>query len=225
MHNGSAASYHDNSTHGEDVFLIRELGDIVALDAVLDGVTHCEGGYASSFTAQLLGDATIESPGDIIDALEQANNTLFETGRGRTLLTTISAALKVADELHLISAGDSPAYLIRGGEASELTTIVKSSLLPSLVGGAVGLHEKFTYVYKRITLERHDRLLLATDGLLNNVFPHELAEIVGRAASPQEAVTALQELISEKRRLNKGREDAYGTFREDDQTAVIRYLD
>ena len=225
MHNGSAASFHDNLAHGEDVFLIRELGDTVALDAVLDGVTHCEGGYASSFTAQLLVDTAIDSLDDLITALEQANNTLFETGRGRNLLTTITVSLKIGDELHLITAGDSPAYLFRGGEARELTTIVKSSLLPSLVGGAVGMHEKFTYVYKRITLERHDRLLLATDGLTNNVFPQELADIVGRVASPREAVSALQELTSEKRRLNKGREDAYGTFREDDQTAVIRYLD
>ena len=80
MHNGSAASFHDNSAHGEDVFLIRELGDTVALDAVLDGVTHCEGGYASSFTAQLLVDTAIDSLDDLINALNRQTTPSLRPG-------------------------------------------------------------------------------------------------------------------------------------------------
>ena len=225
MNNGTAASFSDNSAHGEDCFLIRELSTTTFLDAVLDGVTHCEGGYASGFTAQLLQDTPISSLDDLVETLEQANSTLFQSGRGRNLLTTVSAALKTGDELHVINRGDSPVYLIRGGEATELTTIAKAELLPSLTSGAVGLREKFTYEYKKVALQPNDWLVLLTDGLTNNVFPEELADIVGKASSPQEAVSALEELVNEKRRTHKGREDAYGTFKEDDRTAIFRYFD
>ncbi len=225
MSNGRTASFQDNSAHGEDAFLIRELSDTSSLDAILDGVTGCEGGYASGFTSQILQDARIESLSDLVDALELANSTLYQSGRGRNLLTTIAVVLKIGEELHIINAGDSPAYLMRGGEALELTTIVKSSLLPSMVSGAVGLHQRLAYSYKKIDLQPQDRLVLATDGLINNVFPEEMAEIVKGASSPDEAVSALSALVSEKRRLHIGRQDSYGTFREDDRTAIFRYLE
>ena len=223
MKNGVAASFQDNSAHGEDAFVIRELSGSSSLDAVLDGVTHCEGAYASSFTAQLLKDASIESLDDLLAVLEQASSTLFQSGGGKNLLTTLSAALKMADELHVINAGDSPVYLIRGGEAQELTTIVKASSFPSTVTGAVGQLEKFTHRYRMLALEHQDRIVLATDGLTNNVSPTELAEIVQQATSPQQAVSAIGDLVSKKRRQERGR--TYGTFREDDRTAIVRFFE
>ena len=203
--------------------MIRELGASSSLDAVLDGVTHCEGAYASSFTAQILKDASIEGLDDLLAVLEQASNTLFQSGEGANLLTTVSAALKLGDELHVINAGDSPVYLIRGGEARELTTIVKAGSFPSMVTGAVGQQEKFTYQYRKVTLEHQDRIALATDGLTNNVLPTELAEIVQQATSPQHAVSAIGDLVSKKRRQERGR--TYGTFREDDRTAIVRFFE
>ncbi len=224
MDNGTAASFQDNSSHGEDAFLIRDLGDNLTLDAVLDGVTHCQGGYASGFTSDLLRDAAIDNPEHLTEVLRQANNTLFQSGRGRTLLTTVSAALKLGNELHIIHAGDSPGYLIRAGEAIELTTIVTTGLLPGVVSGAVGMHQEFRFEHKVMALEPNDRLLLITDGVINNLFPHELAAIVYEAASPEEAASDLEEMLAEKRRLHKGREDTYGTFREDDLTALFRFF-
>ncbi len=224
MDNGTAASFQDNSSHGEDAFLIRDLGDNLTLDAVLDGVTHCQGGYASGFTVDYLRDAEIGNLDDLIEVLREANNTLFQSGRGRTLLTTVSAALKLGNELHVIHAGDSPGYLIRAGEAIELTTIVTTGLLPGVVSGAVGMHQEFRFEHKVMALEPNDRLLLITDGVINNLFPHELAAIVYEADTPEEAVSDLGEMLSEKRRLHKGREDTYGTFREDDLTALFRFF-
>ena len=224
MNNGRAASFQDNSAHGEDAFLIRELSPTSALDVILDGVTHCEGVYASNFTAQVLQDAPIQSVSDLVDALEQAHSTLFQSGRGDRLLTTVSACLKIGDMLYVINAGDSPVYLIRGVEVSELTTIVRSQLFPGVVSGALGTHEKMTYEYKSVDLEALDWIILATDGLINNFFPREMADIVQGACSPDEAVSALGDEVSEKRRLRRGREDFYGTFKEDDQTAIFRYL-
>ena len=225
MDNGAVASLHDNSAHGEDAFLMRKLSDTASLDVVLDGLTHCEGAYASGFTVQLLQEAPIESLNDLTDAIEVANDTLFRSGRGRNLLTTISVGLKTGDQLHVINSGDSPVYLIRGNEVRELTNIVKSCVFPSVVSEAVGLQGKFIYQYKKLTIQPHDRLILATDGLIDNIFPEEIMDIVRQVTTPQEAVAALQELVNEKRRLHKGRQDSYGTFREDDLTCIIRYFD
>ena len=225
MKNGESASFQDNSAHGEDSFLVRELGDTSVLDAVMDGVSRCEGAYASGFTRQMLQDSSIQSLKDLVDTLEQVNSLMFQSGQGNNLLTTVSAVLKLDDQLHLIFAGDSPVYLIRGSELQELTTIVKSSLLPSLSGGAVGQYETFKYQHRQITLQPGDRLILTTDGLVDNVFPEEMADIVRASGSPAEAVSTLVELVAEKRKQHTGRADAYGTFREDDQTAIVRYFD
>ena len=225
MSNYPVDSFQDNLAHGEDAFLIRELSNTGSLDVVLDGVTQCEGGYASNFTVSVLQDASIESLGDLIGAIEQANSILFQNGRGRNLLTTVSAALKMGNELHVVNVGDSPVYLIRDGEIAELTTISKSNIFPGRVNSAVGINENLTCEYNVVTIRPHDRLVLTTDGLMNNVFPEELLGIIESAGSPQEAVSAIRELVSEKRSLRKGRDDFYGTFRVDDQTAIVRYFD
>ena len=179
----------------------------------------------SNFTVSVLQDAPIESLSDLVDAIEQANGILFQNGRGRNLLTTVSAALVVGDELHVINVGDSPVYLIRDGEITELTTISKSNIFPGRVNGAMGINESLAYEYKAVTIRPRDRLVLTTDGLMNNIYPEELLGIVESAEFPREAVSAIGELVGEKRSLHKGREDSYGTFREDDQTAIVRYFD
>ena len=225
MNNGIAASFQDNAAHGEDAFFSRELSSTSYLDAVLDGVTHCQGAYASNFTAQMLQDALIEKPSDVIKVLEEANSILYQSGMGRDLLTTVSIALKTADELTVINVGDSPIYLVRNDEVEELTVIPKSVLLPGVVSGAVGAQQQLRYSSKTVTLQPGDRLFLATDGLANNFFPEELARIVADAATPQGAISTLKQLIARKRELHVGRHDTYGSFKEDDQTAIVRYLD
>ena len=225
MKNGEAATFQDNSAHGEDAFVTVEIGEDSVLDAVMDGVSQLEGAYASTFTQQTLETARINGLDDVITALEQVNSLLFQGGRGRNLLTTISATLKQRDRLHVLSLGDSPMFLVRGGEITELNTIVKSTLISSLSGGALGQKEKLELQRNETILEPGDRLVLTTDGLVHNIWPEEIAQLVNEASSAQEAIDSLKALVGEKRSANRGREDAYGTFREDDQTAIIRFFD
>ncbi len=63
----------DNSTHGEDSFLVRDLGGGNFLDVVLDGVTGHGGGEASQGVAEALETASIASTGDLIAVLEDQN--------------------------------------------------------------------------------------------------------------------------------------------------------
>lgn len=58
-------TFQDNTTHGEDSFLVRDLGGDNYLDVVLDGVTGHGGGEASRGVADALGDAPLGSVDDL----------------------------------------------------------------------------------------------------------------------------------------------------------------
>jgi serine/threonine protein phosphatase PrpC len=107
----TVATLQDNSTHGEDSYLVRDLGNNAFLDVVLDGVTGHGGEEASRSVAEALESASISSIEDVIAILEDQNEEFFQVGGGRFLLTTVSAALFLGEKLYVISAGDSPAYL------------------------------------------------------------------------------------------------------------------
>ena len=224
MNNGNVASFNDNSAHGEDALVVRELSATSCLDAVLDGVTHCQGAYASDFTAQMLRDSPVASLEELSATLEQSNTTLFQGGGGRNLLTTASVALKLGTTLHVVNAGDSPVYLVRGGTIEELSSIVYAGPLSNLPNGAVGRVEPLPLKHRTLDLQTGDRLVLATDGLLHNLVPEEIGDVVAQSSTPEEAVSGLRALLEEKRAAHQGRPDTYGTFREDDCTAVVRYL-
>jgi hypothetical protein len=59
--NGRAAAYHDNSCHGDDAYVSRELHRYIALDAVLDGATGRGGAEASGYATAMLQEAKVET--------------------------------------------------------------------------------------------------------------------------------------------------------------------
>ena len=121
MDDRNVDAFQDNTSHGEDAYLVRELGPGMALDCVLDGVTHCEGAYASGFTKDLLDKGAIESLDDVLGLLRQANDVLFQAGQGRNLLTTVAMVFYQQGNASVLSAGDSAVYLVRDGAMAALT--------------------------------------------------------------------------------------------------------
>ena len=114
------ATLQDNSIHGDDSFLTRDLGGSAFLDVVMDGVTGCGGEEASRSVRDALAEVSVSSPDDILKMLERINAEFFQVGGGRYLLTTISAALYLNGRLDVISAGDSPVFLFRPGSTQQL---------------------------------------------------------------------------------------------------------
>jgi serine/threonine protein phosphatase PrpC len=224
LSNGRAAAYHDNSYHGEDAYVIRDLHPHNALDAVLDGATARGGADASGYVAEVLRGATIATVDDLTTLLDVANKQLFQRGRGRFFLTTASVALKLGPTLHVVSVGDSPVFLIRGHDIVPLTPSAQGHTFPGMVN-ALGLRERLSYKATSISLRAQDRLVLATDGLIENVAPSELTTLMDDAPSPEAAVSALGRLLSARKRENRGRDDDRSEFRRDDATAIIRYFD
>lgn len=223
LSNGLAAVFQDNSYHGEDAYVTRELNDHIILDAVFDGATGRGGADASGYAAKALQEATIETVDSLTSFLDIANQRLFQRGRGRFFLTTASVALKIGSTLHVVNVGDSPVFLIRGHDIIPLTGTAQGATFLG-IANALGRHEKLAYKATSISLEADDRLILATDGLIENAAPSELVTLVDAAPSPEQAVAAVRQLLSEKKHANKGRVDDASGFRRDDATAIIRYI-
>ena len=215
----------DNSAHGEDSLLTRDLGNGDFLDVVMDGVTGHGGGEASQELTEALVQGEVNNSDDIITILTDVNDEFFQVGNGRFLLTTVSAALYRGGLLHVVSAGDSPIFLVTEDSHQRLCGRAGGFLhvgVARAIGAAADLGD-----LARVDIDATPgaRLVLATDGVTDNMQADELAEIVRTSSSPEEATQRVEEIISE--RLVEGRvpEQLGVRFRYDDRTAIIRFFD
>jgi protein phosphatase len=133
-------------------------------------------------------------------------------GMGTTMTLTYSLGL----DLFLAHAGDSRAYLCRGGELKQLTrdhTRVQEmvdlgmmtreeaathrlrNVLTNVLGGGVPLLDVDVH---RIGLSDGDTVMLCSDGLYDVVKDDEIAVILDRATSSQDACRALIDLALER---------------------------
>jgi len=216
-------SFQDNSSHGEDSFLVRDLGDNIFLDVVLDGVTGHGGGEASQSVAQALEGAQIESMDDVIAVLSDMNDDFFQVGGGKYLLTTASIALYSPETIYIVNAGDSPIYHITSDShrhiVSRLGGILKSGGT-KLIGADSDLYISQT----EIPLKAGDKIVVASDGVSDNVSLNELLQITRSASTPEAASEELKALIDDHLSLGLAPQITGSRYRHDDQTAIIRFF-
>ena len=217
------ATLFDNSTHGEDSFLIRDMGDGNFLDAVMDGVTGHGGEEASTSVAGALEVASINSPEDVIAILEEQNGDFFQVGGGRFLLTTVSVALYLGGPLYIISAGDSPVFHIRGEEHQQLSGRI-GGILRMGTAKAIGAGSDLNLHRTEIHLEPGDRLVTASDGVTDNINPAELADFVRNSDNPEAASATVKQAINDRLERGITPELLGGRFRHDDQTGIFRFF-
>ncbi len=213
----------DNSTHGEDSFLVRDLGGGNFLDVVLDGVTGHGGGEASQGVAEALETASIGSTEDLIAVLEDQNAEFFQVGGGRFLLTTITASLMLDGTVHVIHAGDSPFYHIQTDSFQQLAGRIGGLLRPGATK-VLGSSEELSLSSVEITVVTGDRLLLATDGISDNLPTAELVQAVRDAVSPDEAASRIKSMVETRLEHGLVPEQLGGRYRHDDQTAILRFF-
>lgn len=219
----SVATLYDNSTHGEDTYLIKDLGGGHFLDAVMDGVTGHGGEEASRSVAAALDAAAIAGPGDVVAALEEQNTDFFQVGGGRFLLTTVSVALFLGGPLYIISAGDSPVFQIRGDAHQQLSGRI-GGILRMGTAKAIGAGADLNLHRAETDLQPGDRLITASDGVTDNVNPAELAAMVRSAADPEAAAAAVKTAIDDRLERGITPELLGGRFRHDDQTGIFRFF-
>lgn len=224
MLTSTVATLHDNAAHGEDHYLVRVLHDHATLDAIMDGVTGRGGREASQEVAKALCDAPIASPEAVVAVLEEVNQRFYQISLGRFLLTTASVALCLDSQLHVVSAGDSPVLLIRP-DTVQLLSSQGRGFIHAGIARALGMHETLRQLYRaEVDIVPGDRLVLATDGITDNVTQDELVGIVRCARSPDAAVEQIQALIASRRAQGVLPEQLGGRFRNDDQTAILRFF-
>ena len=224
MLSSNVATFQDNSTHGEDAYLIRDLGNNNFLDAVMDGVTGHGGEEASQSVLEALSAAPLASPEDVVLVLDEVNQEFYQVGGGRFLLTTVSVALYLDGRLHVISAGDSPVYLINPDSHQQLSGRV-GGFLHVAVAQAIGASDGLKNLKRtEAEIEPGTRLVLATDGVSDNITIDELVESVRNSASPEDAAQRVNAAVAA--RIEDGvLPEALGRrFRHDDRTAIFRFF-
>ena len=217
------ATFQENSTHGEDSFLVKDLGGGNYLDVVLDGVTGHGGGEASRGVAEALETATIASPEDLIAVLEDQNSEFFQVGGGRFLLTTVTVALTLDGTVHVIHAGDSPFFHIKTDSFQQLAGRIGGLLRPGATK-VMGAAEELSVSRAEITVAAGDRLLLVSDGISDNIPTAELVQAVRDAASPDEAANQIKSMVETRLEHGSVPEQLGGRYRHDDQTVILRFF-
>jgi serine/threonine protein phosphatase PrpC len=213
----TAAILHDNSAHGEDNYLVRSLGDNALLDAVMDGVTRRGGAQASRGLLDALEAAPLTSADDVIAVLEEVNRRFYQVGWGRFLLTTVSAALCLEGKLYAVSVGDSPVFLVRSDSFHQLSGRVR--------GVFIGASKQLSGLSRaEVTIESGDRLVLATDGVTDNVTSSELVDAVLGATSAAEAAERISTILTTRHAGGGLRAPLGRRFRDDDRTAIFRFF-
>jgi serine/threonine protein phosphatase PrpC len=223
MLTSSIATIHDNTAHGEDSFLIRDLGDGNFLDVVLDGVTGHGGNEASSSVADALNQIDITGPDDVVAVLQEQSDDFYQVGGGRFLLTTASAALYLDGKLHIISVGDSPIYVIRP-DGYEQYSGRRGGIIRLGISKAVGAEAALSVFQTTLDLSSADRLVCCTDGVSDNLLGEELMDIVRGSGDAEAASQQVKALVDHH--IEQGRDIRFrgGRFRHDDETAIFRFF-
>jgi serine/threonine protein phosphatase PrpC len=223
MLTSSIATIHDNTAHGEDSFLIRDLGDGNFLDVVLDGVTGHGGNEASSSVADALNQIDIAGPDDVVAVLQEQNDDFYQVGGGRFLLTTASAAMYLDGKLHIISVGDSPIYVIRP-DGYEQYSGRRGGIIRLGISKAVGAEAALSVFQTTLDLSSADRLVCCTDGVSDNLLGEELMDIVRGSGDAEAASQQVKALVDHH--IEQGRDIRFrgGRFRHDDETAIFRFF-
>jgi serine/threonine protein phosphatase PrpC len=224
MLTNTVAILHDNTAHGEDNYLVRTLSPHACVDAVMDGVTGRGGKEASQAVVRALAAASLTSPQAVVAVLEEVNRRLYQVSLGRFLLTTASVALYLGGVLHVVSAGDSSVLLVRPQAVQFLSSRVRG-LTHAGVARALGMQKTLRQLFQvEVDIAPDDRLILATDGITDNITHDELVEIVRCATSPEQVVEHLQTLLASRRTTGILPPQLGGRFHNDDQTAICRFF-
>ena len=192
----------------EDAYLIVE-----PLYAVADGMGGHRGGeVASSLALETVQGMFERREGSLAEQVAEANRAVFDRSQSDRKVsgmgTTLTAAQLDGNRVHLVHVGDSRAYLLRGGELTQITedhTLVHRMVVEgeiseeeaethphrSILTRALGVDRNIQVDERDLEVAPGDRLLLCTDGLTGMISEAQIREILLETPDPQEAVNEL----------------------------------
>ncbi|MEK6681795.1 MAG: Stp1/IreP family PP2C-type Ser/Thr phosphatase [Nitrospirota bacterium] len=149
-------------------------------------------------------------------AVANTNKIVYDFARGnkRDMGTTVVGGLLFADTLYTASVGDSRAYLIRNGEAAQITKdhslvarLVELNMLDpkdarhhpksNILLRTIGTDPKVEVDAYKTKVRKGDYLLLCTDGLWNQLADDEIAHVI-KKSSPQDACREMIRIANER---------------------------
>ena len=219
--------------NNEDQYLVvdtRRRG--LRADGVLVIADGMGGRASGEQAAQAAVDAVDETLAELLDsrlaepvvltdalstALRKANTRVYalaqEDAEHKGMGTTCVAAVVEGDRLYLAHAGDSRAYLLRGGALTQLTADhsyvaeqvragaiseegARKSRFRNIITRAVGIEPTLEAEVTDVEVKPGDVLLLCTDGLSNMVDEEDLVKTLGQSGSAQTAADKLVSMAS-----------------------------
>ena len=205
---------------------------------IADGVGgHATGGQAADLAIETLARSVADNGDEdlrhtIVDAFERANRRVCELGTGAA--TTLATAIITERRMRAVNVGDSVIMVVGGKGAIRLQTVAHSPVGYALEAGLISeddaLHHEDRHVVSNvlgttdmrvemhapITLKPRDTVVLATDGVLDNLEVQEVAELV-RKGPLEEAASKLVDACHQ-RMLDP---DAGRPSKPDDATFVL----
>lgn len=187
------------------------------LYVVADGVGgHAAGAEASALAVNTVVEAYYSIDWDgprstLTRAVEQANNTVFSQGQGRSIArmgSTVVAALVMNRFVYVAHVGDSRAYLVRRGRIRALTQdhslvgelFARGALTPeeaanhpqrNVLSRSLGAGADVEVETKLESLHAGDRLVLVSDGVTKVVSDDDLCATVAAAPTAEAASQAV----------------------------------
>jgi serine/threonine protein phosphatase PrpC len=217
-----AACAEKTGANEDSAAIIPVNGDCLIL-GVADGVGGAPAGRKASNTAMEMLRASVSGVEDedtrvrtaVLDGIEMANRSLLEAGTGSA--TTLIVADIREKRVRTYHIGDSAAWLCgqRGalkmqttphspvGFAVEAGFMNESEALDHddlhVISNVVGSNTMRIEMGPEVPLAKRDTLLLASDGLFDNVLQNEIVEII-RKGPLEEAISALWKIA--RRRMD-----------------------
>jgi PPM family protein phosphatase len=212
---GAASDVGRARERNEDSYLAMPPVYIVA-----DGMGGHRGGNVASSLAMQVMSGLADGGGSqmLAEQVRQANHAILERSRADRDLqgmgTTITATYFENGTVHLAQVGDSRAYLLRGGQLSQVTTdhtlvhemVIRQQITPeeaehhpqrSILTRALGVDEGVEVDEFDIEAQAGDRLLLCSDGLHSMVGDQVIHQVLQDEPSPQAAADRLVALANE----------------------------
>ena len=217
----------------QDAFKVGRLGNDAAYTVVCDGMGGANGGQIASQTAVEVierqitqgfrGDMSGRSVKNMLtSAIQAANASVYDRAKKDPSLegmgTTAVVCLVLNGAAHIAHAGDSRAYLIAGGECTQLTRDhsmvqqllecgeitqeqAKSHPRKHIITRAVGVNEILQVDYGETPVYSPGAVVSCSDGLSNYIEPQELLKIHGAPENDHdldEYVSALVDLAKQR---------------------------
>ncbi|WP_419195010.1 PP2C family protein-serine/threonine phosphatase [Novipirellula herctigrandis] len=203
----------------DSAVVVQTIGGAIIM-AVADGVGGCPLGYkASAIAVHCVAESVLEAePGAdlrpaILDGIEKANHDILDLGVGAA--TTLSVVEIVDQRARVYTVGDSMAMIVgqrgvlkwKSTSHSPVGYLVESGLLDEesamthderhIVSNLVGSATMHIGVGPSRPLSRRDRVILASDGLFDNLHISEVVETI-KNGDPNKRMENLAALSSSR---------------------------